>query len=77
MQHWNVFITVGAFILGASQIFFLVNFFWSLFAGKKAEQKSLAGEHARVGRADAAAAWQLRRHADRLPRRRTNTARRK
>jgi cytochrome c oxidase subunit 1 len=38
MQHWNVFITVSALILGASQIFFLINFFWSLFAGKKAEQ---------------------------------------
>ncbi|MET0501713.1 MAG: cbb3-type cytochrome c oxidase subunit I [Candidatus Binatia bacterium] len=38
MQHWNVFITVSALILGASQIFFLVNFFWSLFAGKKAER---------------------------------------
>jgi cytochrome c oxidase subunit 1 len=37
MQHWNVFITVSAFLLGAAQIFFLVNFFWSLFAGKKAE----------------------------------------
>src|SRR5919198_6417869 len=38
MQHWNVFITVRALILGASQIFFLYNFFWSLFAGKKAER---------------------------------------
>src|SRR5499433_1171807 len=38
MQHWNVFITVSALILGASQIFFLYNFFWSLFAGKKAER---------------------------------------
>src|SRR6266508_164076 len=38
MQHWNVFITISALILGASQIFFLVNFFWSLFAGKKAER---------------------------------------
>jgi cytochrome c oxidase subunit I len=38
MQDWNVFITVSALILGASQIFFLVNFFWSLFAGKKAER---------------------------------------
>jgi cytochrome c oxidase subunit 1 len=37
MQDWNVFITYSALILGASQIFFLVNFFWSLFAGKKAE----------------------------------------
>jgi cytochrome c oxidase subunit 1 len=38
LQHWNVFITTSALILGASQIFFLVNFFWSLFAGKKAER---------------------------------------
>src|SRR6266487_1211174 len=38
MQHWNVFITVSALILGASQIFFLYNFVWSLFAGKKAER---------------------------------------
>jgi len=38
LQQWNVFITVSAFLLGASQIFFLGNFFWSLFAGKKAER---------------------------------------
>jgi cytochrome c oxidase subunit 1 len=38
MQHWNVFITVSALLLGASQIFFLGNFIWSLFAGKKAER---------------------------------------
>jgi cytochrome c oxidase subunit 1 len=38
MQDWNVFITVSALILGASQLFFLFNFFWSLFAGKKAER---------------------------------------
>jgi cytochrome c oxidase subunit 1 len=37
MQDWNVFITYSALILGASQIFFLFNFIWSLFAGKKAE----------------------------------------
>jgi len=38
MQHWNVFITVSAFLLGASQIIFLYNFIVSLFAGKKAER---------------------------------------
>jgi cytochrome c oxidase subunit 1 len=38
LQHWNVFITVSALLLGASQIFFLWNFIWSLFAGKKAER---------------------------------------
>ncbi len=38
LHDWNVFITWSALILGASQIFFLVNFFYSLFAGKKAEQ---------------------------------------
>jgi cytochrome c oxidase subunit 1 len=35
-QHWNVFITVSALCLGLAQIPFVINFFWSLFAGKKA-----------------------------------------
>jgi len=38
MQHWNVFITVSAFLLGASQFIFLYNFIVSLFAGKQAER---------------------------------------
>jgi len=33
----NVFITISAFTLGAAQILFLVNYFWSIFKGKKAE----------------------------------------
>ncbi len=37
MQWWNVFITMSALCLAASQIIFFVNFVWSLFAGKKAE----------------------------------------
>jgi len=36
LQWWNVFITWSAFLLGVAQIFFAINFFWSLFAGKKA-----------------------------------------
>lgn len=35
MQPWNVFITVSAFLLALSQVPFLVNFVWCLFAGKK------------------------------------------
>ena len=35
-QHWNVIITIGAIGLGISQIPFIINFFWSMFAGKKA-----------------------------------------
>jgi cytochrome c oxidase subunit 1 len=35
-QHWNVIITVGALALGLAQIPFVINFFWSLFAGPKA-----------------------------------------
>ena len=35
-QHWNVFMTYSAICLGIFQIFFVINFFWSLFAGKKA-----------------------------------------
>ncbi|MGH7480445.1 MAG: cytochrome c oxidase subunit I [Candidatus Methylomirabilales bacterium] len=40
LQHFrsmNEFISVSAFLLGLSQILFLVNFFWALCAGKKAE----------------------------------------
>jgi cytochrome c oxidase subunit 1 len=37
-QGMNVFITVSALILGLSQIPFVVNFVWSLFAGKQAEE---------------------------------------
>src|SRR5438552_12545050 len=36
LQHWNVFMTVSALILGASQLLFIFNFFWSMFAGKVA-----------------------------------------
>ena len=38
MQWWNVFITMSALCLAASQIIFFVNLIWSLFAGKKAEK---------------------------------------
>src|SRR5262249_35198049 len=38
IQHWNVTITWGAFLLGASQILFFINFFWSLFAGPRASK---------------------------------------
>jgi len=36
IQHWNEIITYGAFFLGASQLIVIVNFFWSMFAGKVA-----------------------------------------
>jgi cytochrome c oxidase subunit 1 len=38
LQPINQFITVSAILLGASQILFFVNFFWSAFKGKKAEE---------------------------------------
>jgi cytochrome c oxidase subunit 1 len=38
LQHWNVFITISALLLGATQLIYAVNILWSLFAGKKAEQ---------------------------------------
>jgi cytochrome c oxidase subunit 1 len=34
----NEFITVSALLLGASQIFFGINFIWSLFWGRRAER---------------------------------------
>ena len=34
----NEFVTISAFALGASQILFVANFFWSLFAGTKVDR---------------------------------------
>jgi cytochrome c oxidase subunit 1 len=42
LKPLNEFITVSALILGASQILFFVNFFWSAFAGKKATENPWA-----------------------------------
>jgi cytochrome c oxidase subunit 1 len=36
LQPINVFITISAICLGLAQIPFVINFFWSLFAGKQA-----------------------------------------
>ncbi len=36
LQPINQFITISAFILGASQILFFINYFWSAFRGEKA-----------------------------------------
>ncbi|HZY31859.1 MAG TPA: cbb3-type cytochrome c oxidase subunit I [Candidatus Methylomirabilis sp.] len=38
LQQINIFITVSAVALGLAQIPFVINFFWSLLAGKKAER---------------------------------------
>jgi cytochrome c oxidase subunit 1 len=38
MQWWNKFITMSALSLGASQVTFVINFFWSLAAGRRAAQ---------------------------------------
>jgi len=37
-QPWNEFISINAFLLGATQILFIANFFWSLFKGRKADR---------------------------------------
>jgi cytochrome c oxidase subunit I len=38
LQPINIFITVSAILLGLSQIPFVINFFWSLFGGRRAER---------------------------------------
>jgi cytochrome c oxidase subunit I len=38
LQGMNQFISISAFVLGLSQLLFLINFVWSLAAGKKAER---------------------------------------
>ena len=37
-QPLNVFISISTWCLGLTQIFFIVNFFWSIFKGKKVDQ---------------------------------------
>ncbi|MBI4538626.1 MAG: cbb3-type cytochrome c oxidase subunit I, partial [Gemmatimonadetes bacterium] len=37
LQPVNQFISVSAFLLGAAQLLFAINFIWSLFRGRKAE----------------------------------------
>jgi cytochrome c oxidase subunit 1 len=39
-QPVNVFISISAFVLGAAQLIFLANFFFSIFAGKKAAERN-------------------------------------
>jgi cytochrome c oxidase subunit 1 len=39
-QPVNVFISYAAFVLGAAQLIFLVNFFVSIFAGKRATENN-------------------------------------
>jgi cytochrome c oxidase subunit 1 len=39
-QPVNVFITIAAFILGAAQLIFLFNFFFSIFAGKRTTERN-------------------------------------
>jgi cytochrome c oxidase subunit I len=38
LQPINIFITVSAILLGLAQIPFIINFFWSLFGGQRAER---------------------------------------
>ncbi len=43
IQSLNVWISIGLFIAIAAQVVFLVNFFWSLFRGKRAEANPWEG----------------------------------
>ena len=38
--HWNVFMSWSAWILGAAQIFFVINLFWSIWRGRRAERNA-------------------------------------
>jgi len=35
--HWNVFMSISAWLLGLSQIAFIINLFWSIWKGKKVD----------------------------------------
>ena len=68
LQPMNQFITVSAIILGAAQILFFVNFFWSAFKGKRATENPWNSNGLEWTTAVAAAARQLAgRDPDRAP----------
>ncbi len=50
--HWNAFMSGSAWLLGLSQIAFILNLFWSMKKGEKAGSKPLGGDDPRVGRDD-------------------------
>ena len=63
--RWNVALSHTAYLLASAQLFFIYNFFASLWRGKKAPRQPVAGGHARVDARDVAAgAAQLRRDPD-------------
>ena len=61
-------ISHAAYLLGAAQLIFVVNFFWSLARGRARGGEPLGGRHARVDGRLAAAAPQLRSDPDRRAR---------
>ncbi len=60
LQHWNVIMTIGALGLGALADSFIINFFWSLFAGKRAPKNPWNANTLEWDARLAAAARQLR-----------------
>ena len=60
----NLVISLAAFLLVSSQFLFVVNFLWSLVKGRGRRRQPVARDHARMDRAVAAAARQLRERAD-------------
>ena len=65
---WNVWISRAAYVLGAAQLVFVVNFFVEPALGQAGARQPVGGRHAGVDAAVAAAASQLRRHPDRRAR---------
>ena len=66
---YNLVSTIGSFILGVGVLITLINVLRSIKHGKRAGQRPVAGQHARVVHAVAAAAQQLRRDPARSQRR--------
>jgi cytochrome c oxidase subunit 1 len=66
LQHWNVFMTIGALCLGAFQLVFAFNFQTACFRSQGGAQP-VARQHARLGGTDAGAARQLPAHPARVP----------
>ena len=59
--HWNMPISIAAWVMGLAQIPFIINFFWSIKHGEESERQSVGSDHAGMDGALAAAARKFRR----------------
>ena len=66
--HWNMPISIAAWVMGLAQIPFIINFFWSMRRGEKVGHQPMGSDHPGMDRAFTAATREFHRRAGSLSR---------